>query len=150
MQLLIVNPIKEAQMSAKKALIFMGVLLILAMGSVALAENPQNTDQTQQQAQRKAANRFQNRVLFVDENGDGICDYGYYLQDGNGKGSKSQKGNRNQNNQNGDQNGSQNKNQNRWSQQSFGDKQNGFGSGLCDGTGSKGQNKGQNKGSGGK
>ena len=32
MQLLIANPIKEAQMSAKKAIIFMGVLLILAMG----------------------------------------------------------------------------------------------------------------------
>jgi hypothetical protein len=130
-------------MSAKKTLILMGAMFFLVLGSMTWAEGPQ--DSNGQQAMRKAANKFQHRVLFIDENGDGICDYGYHLQDG--KGAKYQKGNRNQNNPAADGTGS--KNQNRWSKQSFGDKQNGFGSGPGNGNGSKGQNKGQNKGQGG-
>lgn len=127
-------------MSARKTLVILGALLFLAAGSLTWAAGPQ--DPNGQQAQRKAANRFQNRVLFLDENGDGLCDYGYHLQDG--KGAKFQKGNRNQNNPAGDQNGSQNRNG--WSKQSFGGTQNGLGSGLCDGSGPKGQNKGKGPG----
>ncbi len=125
-------------MSVRKTVILLGAFLILAMGSVIVAENPQNQDQ--QQAQRTAANRFQNRVLFIDENGDGICDYGYNLGDGNG--SKAQKGNRNQNQQAGEQKGT--RSQNGWNRQSFGGNRNGIGTGtgVCDAQGPKGQKNG--------
>ena len=125
-------------MSVKKTMILLSAFLILTMGSVIAAENPQNQDLNQSQAQRKAANKFQNRVLFMDENGDGICDYGYHLGDGNG--SKLQKGNRNQSQQTGEQKGT--RSQNGWNRQSFGGNRNGIGTGVCDNQGSKGQKKG--------
>ncbi|NOR15117.1 MAG: hypothetical protein GQ544_05395 [Candidatus Aminicenantes bacterium] len=125
-------------MSVKKTMILLGAFLILAMGSVIVAENPQNQDRNQQQAQKNATNMFQNRVLFIDENGDGICDYGYHL--GNGNGSKAQKGNRNQSKQTGEQKGT--RSQNGWNRQSFGGNRNGIGTGLRNGQGPKGQKNG--------
>jgi len=66
-------------MNIRKTVALLGVLGILGVSFV-LAEN------TQQKASRNTVqnmvkSRFQVRTLFVDENGDGICDFAHNFRD---------------------------------------------------------------------
>ncbi len=127
-------------MSIKKTLALVASLLILGLGfAFAGAQN-----------QNKMAARSQLRTLFVDENGDGICDF--YLDHDNdgmpncqdpdwerpedGTGYQNRFGNRNGSNQFGFRNGSQGRHA--FSNQSFRNNQSILGSGVCDGAGPKG------------
>jgi hypothetical protein len=70
---------KEIQMNTRKTIALLGVLMILGVSFV-LAED------TQQKASRNTVqnmvrSRFQVRTLFVDENGDGICDFANDFRD---------------------------------------------------------------------
>ena len=140
-------------MTIKKTLVLMGSLLILGAGLIVAAENPQ----TQNTVQQRVATRLQSRILFVDENGDGICDLARdhdndgipNCQDPNwskpqdGTGYKNMRGNNSSSNQLGNRKGYHGGNS--WNSQSFRKNQASFGSGVCDGTGPKGKaNKGGN------
>ena len=125
----------------------MGSLMILGAGLIFAAENPQ----TQNTVQQRVATRFQSRIQFVDENGDGICDLARdhdndglpNCQDPNwrkpqdGTGYKNMRGNNFSSNQFGSRKGYQGGNS--WNNQSFRQNQAGFGSGVCDSTGPKGK-----------
>ena len=145
-------------MNKKKLMVWMGSFLILGLGLALSAENPQ----------KAARNTFQNTVksgfgngpLYVDENGDGICDL---AREGKKNGtpnrldpdwSKQEKSNsyqhKNENNASSDQNQRRfnHREENTWNRQS--PKQNranfGNGNGVCDQTGPKGR--GSKKGNG--
>lgn len=136
-------------MTIKKTLVLAGALMILGVGSIFAVESPQS--QSQNAVQERVSSRFQMRTLFIDENGDGICDLARdhdndgipNCQDPNwtrpedGTGYK----NRNGMNSNSHQFGNRKGNQagNSWNRHSFGQSQGSFGSGVCDGTGPKGK-----------
>jgi len=135
-------------MSTKKLFALVGSLLIMGLGFAFAGE--QNQAVVGSEVQKNITNRFQLRTLFVDENGDGICDF-YRDHNNNGMpncqdqdwerpedgtGDKNRFGNRNSNHQFVFRNGSQGRYG--WSNQSFSNNQSLFGSGVCDRTGPKG------------
>jgi hypothetical protein len=127
----------------------MGAILILSTGFVFAAGDPQTQDLGK--AQQRVGTRVQTRVLFVDENGDGICDFardhdndgipncqdpdwerpqngtGYMIKNGSNSGSSQLR------------NGNGNLGGNSWGRQDFGQNQGSFGNGICDSTGPKGK-----------
>jgi len=134
-------------MTMKKTFVLVGALMFLGVGLVAAGVSPQS--QGENAVQKPVASRFQVRTLFIDENGDGICDLARdhdndgipNSQDPNwtrpqdGTGYKNRNGMNSSSNQFGNKNGNQNRNS--WNRQSFGQNQGSFGSGVCDGTGPK-------------
>lgn len=136
-------------MTIKKTLVLLGSLLILGAGFIVAAENPQT--QAKNAVQQRVGTRFQARTLFVDENGDGICDLARdHDNDGipnrqdpdwskpqDGTGNKNRKGNNSLSNQFGNRKGYHGGNT--WNSQSFRQNQASFGSGVCDSTGPKGK-----------
>ena len=151
-------------MRVKLFIALVGTVLILAGGFV-LADEPgqvKDRNQVQSEAESQKRSQFRNRMMFVDENGDGICDgLRDHDNDGipngqdpdwtkpqDGTGSQFKNGNGNQNG-NGRGNGNQNSGNrfgstnefrggNGWNKQSFRQNRAGSGSGLCDSTGPKG------------
>lgn len=138
-------------MSAKKSLALLGSLLILTANLVLASGQNQANQQIRTQEKAKEQNRVNPK--FIDENGDGICDFQRdhdndgipncqdpdwkRPQDGTGyknrfgRGSEGQPGNRHHGGQG-------------WDKGSFRNGQGPFGNGICDGTGPKG--KGAKKG----
>ena len=160
--------IKEVKMRVKLFFALIGTVLILA-GGVVFANDPgQVKDRNQVNVKAKPQSNFQyqNRLQFVDENGDGICDgLRDHDNDGipngqdpdwtkpkDGTGNQFKKGNGGQSgNGNGNGNGNRNQNSgnrfgnknefsrgNSWSNQSFRQNRSGSGSGVCDLSGPKG------------
>ncbi len=137
-------------MHAKKMLTVAGSLLILGTGLAVASEQGQAVE-NELRNRNRLENRLQTRPLFVDENGDGICDlFRDHDNDGvpnrqdpdwdrprdgsgfqNGKGQH--QGAPDFNGRQAFQNGSQG-----WSRQSFRNNRGGLGDGICDGTGPKG------------
>lgn len=143
-----------------------GTVLILAGGIVFADDLGQVRDRNQVRVEAKPQNKlqYQNRLMFVDEDGDGICDglrdhdndgipngldpdwtkpqdgTGNQFKNGNGNqdGNGNRNGNRNQNSGNkfGNKNGF--RDGNGWNNQSFRQNRIGSGSGVCDLTGPKG------------
>ena len=64
-------------MSIKKTFALVGSLLILGLGFTFAQEKAQATvrNEVRKEVQTKAQERVRNRILFVDEDGDGICDF---------------------------------------------------------------------------
>ena len=136
-------------MTIKKTLILTTALLILGVGSIFAIESPQS--QANNAVQERVSSRFQVKTLFIDENGDGICDLARdhdndgipNCQDPNWTKPQDGTGYQNRNGMNanvnrfGNKNGTQSGNS--WNRQSFGQSQGSFGSGVCDGTGPKGR-----------
>jgi len=136
-------------MIKKKAVALMGFLMILSVGLILAAENPQA--KARDAAQEKAAQRYQARIMFVDQNGDGICDFARdHDNDGipncqdpewsrpqDGTGYKNREGNNSSSNMFKNRKGYQGGNA--WNNQSFRQNQANFGGGICDRTGPKGK-----------
>ena len=136
-------------MTIKKTLVLAGALMIIGVGSIFADQSPQT--QAENVVQERVSSRFQMQTLFIDENGDGICDL---ARDHNNDGipncqdpnwTKPQDGtgyqNKNRMNSNANRFGNKNGTQsgNSWNRQSFGQSQGSFGTGVCDGTGPKGR-----------
>lgn len=151
-------------MRVKLFFILVGTVLILT-GGVVFADDPgQVKDRNQVRVEMKTQiqSQFQNRMMFVDENGDGICDgsrdhdndgipngqdpdwtkpqdgTGNQFKKGNGGSNGNGNGNRNQNPGNQFGNKNEFRSGNGWSNQSFRLNRAGSGSGICDSTGPKG------------
>lgn len=147
-------------MSMKKVFTVAGSLLILGAGVIFAADQNQVRDRNEvsNDVQSQARKRVQNRLMFVDENGDGICDgFKDHDNDGipngqdpdwsksqDGKGNQNRNGKNNSGNQFGNQNG--NRGGNSWNNQSFRQNQTGLGGGVCDNTGPKGNSRRNGKG----
>ncbi len=137
-------------MNAQKLLTVAGSILILGTGLAVAAEQGQAV-QSELRNRSRMENRLQKGPLFVDENGDGICDlFRDHDSDGipnrqdpdwdrpqDGSGFQERKGHRqgsaNLDGRHAFQNGGQG-----WSHRSFRDSRGGLGNGVCDGTGPKG------------
>jgi len=162
--------IKEVKMREKLFFALVGTILILTGGVVFADDADQSRNRNQVRVEVKPQNKlqFQYRMMFVDENGDGICDglrdhdndgipngqdpdwtkpkdgtgnqfkKGNGDQNGNGKGNGSENGNRNQNSGNQFGNKNEFRGGNGWSNQSFRQNRTGSGGGLCDSSGSRG------------
>jgi hypothetical protein len=130
----------------KKALVWVGSLLILGMAFTFAADNPQA--QARNAVKERVKSKFQVGPLFVDQDGDGICDFARdHDNDGipnsqdpdwsrpqDGTGYKNRNGDSSGNNfnyQKGYRGG------NAWNKRSFRQNKSGPGNGLCDGTGPK-------------
>ena len=144
-------------MNMKKTFAILGSLLILGAGVGAAAQQNTSQEKNQRQGRSKVRNGtqgeaktpLQHRFTFRDENGDGICDsFRDHDSDGipngqdpdwskaeNGKGQKSQFGNKNFGNKHGFQNG---QGGNNWRNQSFRQSRTGGGLGECGKDGSRG------------
>jgi hypothetical protein len=135
-------------MNKKKWMAWMGSFLILGLGLAFSDDNPQKAARNSFQNTVKSG--FGNGPLFVDENGDGICDLG---RGGNKNGSpnpqnpdwskqKEKKGYQHKNDNNGssDQNRKRfsHREENKWNRQTPRQNRQQFGSGICDQTGPKG------------
>ncbi len=153
-------------MRVKQFFVLVGTVLFLTSGVVFADDPGQVRDRNQVRVEVKFENKpqFQNRVMFVDENGDGICDglrdhdndgipngqdpdwtkpqdgTGNQFKKGNGdkSGNRNGNGNRNQNSNN--QFGQKNefRGGNSLNKQSFRQNRTGTGNGPCDLTGPKG------------
>ena len=133
-------------MKFKKTMIWAGSLLILGAGFLLADEKPQT--KAQNTVQERVQSRFQVGPLFVDQDGDGICDFARdHDNDGipngqdpdwtrpkDGTGFKNKNGNSVDKNQFGNRKGYQGGNE--WSKSSFRQNRGHFGNGVCDGTGS--------------
>lgn len=146
---------KEVRMNIKKTLALVGSMVILGFGLVLAEDSPQQA----------ARNTFKNRVnldfragpFFIDEDGDGICDFARdHDNDGipnrqdpdwarpqDGTGYQERNGN-NSANRFGNKIGFGG--ENAWKNQSLRQNRRNFASGICKGTGPKGQ--GGRKGNG--
>ena len=136
-------------MTIKKTIVMMASMLIIGVGVSIAADSPPAQDQNA--AQERVASRFQNRTLFVDENGDGICDYARdhdgdgtpncqdpdWTRPEDGTGFKNRRADNSGQNQLGNRKGYHGGNP--WNSQSFRQNKANFGSGTCDGTGPKGK-----------
>jgi hypothetical protein len=136
-------------MTIKKTLILVGSIMVLGAGFIMAGENPRVQDQNA--VQERVASRNQTRALFVDENGDGICDYARdHDNDGipncqdpdwtrpeNGTGFKKRNGQNSYENQIKNRKGYHGGNT--WNTQSFRQNKANFGGGICDGIGPKGK-----------
>jgi hypothetical protein len=143
------NNFLEVQMNIKKTLALMGALLILGAGLILADYNPQQA--ARNTVQNRVKSEFQVGPFFIDEDGDGICDFARdhdndgipnhqdpdwaRPKDGSGyKGSNSDSSSSNRwSNKNGFRGG------NAWSNQSSRQNRTNFGSGICDLSGPKGQ-----------
>lgn len=143
-------------MNRKKLTVWLGSFLILGLGLAFSADNPQ----------KAARNSFQNTVksglkkgpLFVDEDGDGICDLARNIQQqGTPNPQKPEwskqeekKGyqHKNENNASSDQQQKRfsHREENTWNRQSPKQNRENFGNSVCDGTGPRGRT--SKKGSG--
>lgn len=126
----------------------MGFMLILGLGLIFATENPQA--QTRNVNQNRIAQKFKARIMFMDQNGDGICDsFRDHDNDGipncqdpdwsrpqDGTGYKNKNGNNSSSNMFKNRKGSQGGNA--WNKQSFRQNKANFGGGICDRTGPKG------------
>jgi len=136
-------------MNKKKAIAWMGSLLILGLGLAFSAENPQKAARNSFQNAVKSG--FKNGPFFVDENGDGICDL---ARDGNQQGTPNRQGSdrskqeegksyqhKNENNASSDQYQKRfsHREENTWNRQSPRQNRENFGNGICDETGPKGR-----------
>jgi hypothetical protein len=135
-------------MNKKKLAAWMGSLLILGLGLSFSAENPQKV--TRNSFQNTVKSEVKKGPLFVDENGDGICDL---ARDGNKNGTPNpqkpdwseQKENKSYQHKN-ENNGSSDQHQRRfshreentWNRQTPRQNRENFGNNVCDGTGPKG------------
>lgn len=140
-------------MTIKKTFFLAAALMILGVGSIFAVESPQS--QAQNAVQEPVSSRFQVRTLFVDENGDGICDFARdhdndgipNSQDPNWIKPQDGTGHKNGNGMNSNSNPFGNRKGNQGgifgNMQSFGQSQGSFGGGLCDGTGPKGHRGGR-------
>lgn len=145
-------------MNMKKLMAWTGSFLILGLGLAFSADSPQ----------KAARNTFQNTVksgvktgpLFVDENGDGICDFAHN-QNNNGTPnrkapdwSKQKEGNGYQNKNKNNASSNQFKNrfnhreENTWNKQSSRQNRENFGKSVCDETGPKGRKSKKGNGQG--
>ena len=157
-------------MRVKNIFALVGTILILTGGLVFAVDPGQVKDRNQVRTEVKPRNKlqFKNRMMFVDENGDGICDglrdhdndgipngqdpdwtepqdgtgnqfkKGFGGQDGNGNGNGNRNGKQNQNSGNRFENKNEFRGGNGWNKQSFRQNGAGSGSGVCDSTGLKG------------
>jgi hypothetical protein len=139
---------KEVRMNIKKTMALVGSMVILGFGLASADSGPQKA--TRNSFKNEVKLGFQAGPFFVDEDGDGICDFSRdHDNDGipnnqdpdwdrpqDGSGYKERKGN-NSSNQFGNKNGFQG--QNAWKNQSLRQNRRNFGSGICDSTGPKGQ-----------
>lgn len=128
----------------------MGVILIFGAGFIFAGADSQM--QTPEKVQQRAGRMVQTRLLFVDENGDGICDFARdhdndgipNCQDPDWERPQDGTGNMNgKSDQSGSgqfRNGSGNLGGHSWGKHDFGQNQGSFGGGICDGTGPKGKN----------
>ena len=145
-------------MSMKRTFAILGSLLILGAGDVIAAQQNPAQKKNQAQERNKAGNTLkgetksplQNRLMFRDENGDGICDSSRdHENDGvpngqdpdwsrgkDGKGNQSRFGNNNLNSKYGIRNGQGGGNN--WSNQSFRQSRSGGSKGVCGRAGSQG------------
>ena len=151
-------------MRVKLSMVFVGTILMLTSGII-FADDPgqvRDRNQVQNDTKLQSELQFRNRMLFVDENGDGICDglrdhdndgipngqdpdwtkpqdgTGNQYKKGNGGQNGNGNGNRGQNSGNQFGNKNEFRGGNSWNKQSFRQNNPGFGTGVCDGTGSKG------------
>jgi hypothetical protein len=145
-------------MNKKKLMVWMGSFLILGLGLAFSADSPQ----------KAARNPFQNTVKsgfgpgpsFVDEDGDGICDHApAFNKEGTAnrqdpdwakKKDGSNFRNKNENNAASDhfQNRFSHREENTWNRQSSRQSRANFGTGECDGLGSKGRESKKGNGNG--
>lgn len=139
-------------MSMRKVLTVFGLVIFLGSGFLAAAgqNQAQGKNQALSKAQIKTMPRMQNRLMFMDENGDGICDsFRDHDNDGipngqdpdwmkpkDGTGNQSRFNKNDSSGQNGVKNGF--RSANKWSKQAFRRNKGGNGSGVCSLTGSKG------------
>jgi hypothetical protein len=136
-------------MDKKKLTVWMGSLLILGLGLSFSAENPQKA--TRNSFQNTVKSEVKKGPLFVDENGDGICDF---ARNGNKNGTpnaqkpdwseqKENNGYQHQNENNGSSDHQQkrfsHREENTWNRQSARQNRQSFGNNVCDGTGPKGR-----------
>jgi hypothetical protein len=135
-------------MNKKKWLVWMGSFLILGVGLAFSADSPQKA--TRNSFQNTVKSGFKSGPFFVDEDGDGICDFAR-KNDGsgtpNGQGpdwSQRKDGsnfqNKNENNSSSDhfQNRFSHREENTWNRQSPRQNRANFGTGECDGSGPRG------------
>ena len=136
-------------MTIKKTLVMMGAIMILGATFIVAAESPQT--QAKNAVQQRVEPRFQARTLFMDENGDGICDFARdndndgipncqdpdWSKPQDGTGNKNRNGYNSSSNQFGNRKGNQGGNT--WNSQSSRQNRTSFGNGICDGTGPKGK-----------
>lgn len=145
-------------MNIKKALALMGSIMILGAGLLLAGDSPQ----------KAARNTFQNRVksefqagpFFVDENGDGICDFARdHDNDGipncqdkdwtrpkDGSGFKGRFGDSSSANRFGNKDGF--RAGNAWNNQSSKQNRKNFGGSICDGSGPKNNGSRRSQGQG--
>ena len=154
--------LRRLKMSTKKALAIAGWLLVLGSGLVLAQEKNEegaaHMVQNKVRVQTKAQPQVQTRARFMDQNGDGINDF---QRDHDGDGipncqdpdwSRAEDGTgyKNRFAMNGPQNQTSNRKGFRgsqdWSNSSFRNGFNGLGTGVCDGSGPKGN--GQRRGRG--
>jgi len=136
-------------MNKKKLTVWMGSLLILGLGLAFSADNPQKV--TRNTFQNTVKSGLKKGPLFVDEDGNGICDL---ARNGQQQGTPNpqkpewseQKENKNYQHQN-ENNASSDQYQKRfshreentWNRQSPRENRENFGNGVCDETGPKGR-----------
>jgi hypothetical protein len=145
-------------MNIKKALALMGSVMILGASLVLADDSPQKA--ARNTFQNKVKSEFQAGPFFVDENGDGICDFARdHDKDGipncqdkdwarpkDGSGYKGRIGDSSSSNRFGNRNGFRGGNV--WNNQSSKQNRRNFGSSVCDGSGPKsnGSRRGQGQG----
>jgi len=133
-------------MSMKKFLAVSGFVVLLGAGFLVAQNQTQakGKNQDQNKVQVMAKPQMQNRLMFRDENGDGICD-GFRDHDHDGipngqdpEWSRPQDGKGNENRFGGKNSGNRNSEKkefrggNTWDKQSFRQNRSGQGNGLCD------------------
>lgn len=138
-------------MSIQKVFAVAGSILILGAGFTLMAQQG-DAPQNQLKNRFQENNAVRARLLFVDENGDGICDLMRdhdgdgipnrqdpdWNQPKDGSGFRGEKG-QNQNGQNlGNRNAFQGERGQGFSNRNFRNNRSGLGNGLCDNTGPKG------------
>lgn len=134
-------------MTFKKAIVWLGSLLILGVGFILATDH--NQAQARNTVQERVKSQFKVGPFFVDQDGDGICDFARdhdndgipNCQDPDWSRPQDGTGYKNRNaNLSGKQLGSKKdyRSGNTWSKGSFRQNKSSLGIGLCDGTGPKG------------
>ncbi len=154
-------------MRVKLFVALIGTILILS-GGIVFADDPvqvKDRNQVRNEVKPQNMHQFQNRMMFVDEDGDGICDglrdhdndgipngqdpdwtkpqdgTGNAFKKGNGNPNGNGNGNRNPNSGNPFGNKNEFRGGNGWNNQSFRQNRTGTGSGICDLTGPRGNSR---------
>jgi len=125
-------------MNIRKTIALLGILVILGVSFVLAEDTPQKASRNT--VQNMVKSRFQVRTLFVDENGDGICDFANDFRDHDNDGIPN--GQDSDWTRPKDGKGYMSGNGRKGSSARFGGaddfRNNQFGTGICDGTGRKG------------